>query len=177
MYTPLFLLFHYFLHIADPLLHTPPTQPPMWLLMCDMLTFTSPDWPCLFDGCMIYDSHVYSSPFSYLMHPPVARPIMNHHATWSGTYYSFALDEPCACFLVYHLYLTCLYLPFAPENCIYKFPQVCRFSAFTSPCLTFTSSHFASHHLTILLSLPVTPHLETIPYPQITPSESHRIYA
>ena len=28
MYAPLFLLFHYFLYIADPLLHTPPMQPP-----------------------------------------------------------------------------------------------------------------------------------------------------
>ena len=108
-----------------------------------MLTFTSPDWPCLFDGCMIYDSHVYSSPFSYLMHPPVARPIMNHHATWSGTYYSFALDEPCAHFLVYHLYLTCLYLPFAPENCIYKFADLVH-----SPHLTSHSLHPILHHIT-----------------------------
>ena len=108
----------------------------------------------------MYNSHVYSSPFSYLMHPPVARPTMNHPTTWSGTYYSFALDEPSACFLVYHLYLTCLYLPFAPENCIYKFPPVCRFSVFTSPHLTFTSPHFASHRLTLPLSLPVTPCLE-----------------
>ena len=144
---------------------------------CDVLTFASLDQPHLFDGHMMYDSHVYSSPFSYFMCPTVAQPIMNHCTAGSGTYYSFASDEPCAHFIVYHLYLTCLYLPFAPENCIYKFPQVCRFSAFTSPRLTITSSHFASHHLTILLSLPVTPHLETIPYPQIASSEPHRIYA
>ena len=26
-------------------------------------------------------------------------------------YYSFASDEPCVCFLVYHLYITCLFHP------------------------------------------------------------------
>ena len=70
---------------------------------------------------------------------------MNPCATWSGTYYSFTLDEPCACFLVYHLYLTCLYLPFAPENCIYEFPPVFRFSACALPCLAFASPHFTFH--------------------------------
>ena len=67
------------------------------------------------------------------MCPPAARPIMNHSAMWSGTYYSFTSDEPCACYLVYQLYLTCLYLPFAPEHCLYKFPPVFRFSACASP--------------------------------------------
>ena len=69
------------------------------------------------------------------MHAPtMAQPIMNHHTVWSGTYYSFASDEPCAHFLDYHPYLTHLYLPRLPE---YKFPPVFRFSVFTSPC-TFT---------------------------------------
>ena len=44
----------------------------MQSLMCDALTFASSDQPCLIDGHMMYDSHVYSSPFSYFMHPPVA---------------------------------------------------------------------------------------------------------
>ena len=85
------------------------------------LTFTSLDQPHLVDGHTMYNSHVYIYIFSYDMCPPIVWPIMNHHATWSGTYYSFTLDEPCACFLVYHLYLTCLYLPFNPEHC--TFPQ------------------------------------------------------
>ena len=97
------LLIHYYAPCQHDLLHEP-----LWLF-----AFTSLDQPCLFDGHMMYDSHVYSSPFSYFMYPPVARPITNHHATQSGTYYSFTFDEPCACFLVYHLYLTCLYLPFS----------------------------------------------------------------
>ena len=134
-----------------------------------MLTFTALDHPCLFDGHMIYDSHVYSSPFSYLMHPPTAQPITNHCATWPGTYYSFTLYEPCACFLVFHFLLTCLYVHFTLEICIHKFPPVFRFSAFTSP-------HPILHHLTVPLSLPVSPHPEMIPYPQIVPSEPHRIY-
>ena len=112
---------HGSLHDCSPLLH--------WT----SLTY-------LMDIHMMYDSHVYSFLFSYLMCPPVAQPIMNHCTTWSGTYYSFTLNELCAHFLDYHLYLTCLYLPFAPENCIYKFPPVCRFSVFKSP-------HFTSHHI------------------------------
>ena len=122
-------------------MHEPPQSP-----ACDVLTFASLDQPHLFDGHMMYDSHVYSSPFSYFMCPTVAQPIMNHCTAGSGTYYSFASDEPCAHFIVYHLYLTCLYLPSAPENCIYKLPPVFRFSVCASPCLIFTLPHFALAH-------------------------------
>ena len=76
-----------------------------------MLTFASLDWPCLVDGHMMYDSHVYISLFSYDVHPLMVQPIMNHHTVQSGTYYSFASDEPCAHFLDYHEYLAHLYLP------------------------------------------------------------------
>ena len=88
----------------------------------------------------------------------MAQPIMSHHAMQSGTYCSFASDEPCAHILDYHSYLTHLYLPFA----IYNFPPDFRlrssyslialptFSqhAFTSP-FTFAMLHFTpqSHHL------------------------------
>ena len=147
------LLIHYY----APRWHNLPHEPP-WLLTCDVLAFTSLDQPRLFNGHMMYNSHVYSSPFSYLMHPPMAQPIMNHCTAQSGTYYSFTSDEPCAHFLVYHLYLTCPYLPFAPENCIYKVPPVCRFSAFTSPHICLTPFHITSHCLAVPLSLPVTPY-------------------
>ena len=50
------------------------------------------------------------------MHPPMVWPITSPCTTWSGTFYSFALDEPYAHFLVDHSYLTCLYLPFDTEN-------------------------------------------------------------
>ena len=61
------------------------------------------------------------------MCPPVVQPIMSPCTAWSGTFYSFALDEPYPHFLVCHLYLTCLYLPFTPEigepeNHPYEFP-------------------------------------------------------
>ena len=127
MYTPLFLPFHYFLYIADPLQCTPLTCPPMQASVIAHIWCTQH---------MMYNSHVYSSPFSYFMCPPMAQPITNHCTTQSGTYYTFTLDEPCAHFLVYHLYLTCLYLPFAPENCIYELPPVFRFSACASPHFT-----------------------------------------
>ena len=65
----------------------------------------------------------------------------------------------------------------APTNCLYKFPPEFRFSTYTSHHLTLISHHFALH-CTALQShcLYPTPHLETIPYPHIAPSEPHRIY-
>ena len=89
------------------------------------------------------------------MHPPAVQPIMNPCATQSGTYYSFTLDEPCAHFLVDHLYLTCLYLPFTPEESIAytSFPQ---FSDLVLvPCLASHSPHPISHCITL-------PHSPTI---------------
>ena len=80
---------------------------------------------------------------------PVVWPIMNPHTTWSGTFYSFTLDEPYALFLVDHSYLTCLYLPFDTENHPYEFPP--EFSTYTSHCIAFTF-----HCLTIPLYLPYT---------------------
>ena len=50
------------------------------------------------------------------MHPPVVQPITSPHTVGSGTYYSFTSDEPYACFLVYHSYLTCLYFTFCSDH-------------------------------------------------------------
>ena len=49
-------------------------------------------------------------------HPPTVWPIMSPCTMRSGTYYSFTSDEPYACFLVYHLYLTCLYFTFCSDH-------------------------------------------------------------
>ena len=59
-YTHLFSLFYYFLYIADPPPHTPLTQPPMCDAshLLDPIPVTPSDWLCLFDGQMIYNSHV-----------------------------------------------------------------------------------------------------------------------
>ena len=88
---------------------------------------------------------------------------MSPRTAQSGTYYSFASDEPYARFLVYHSYLTCLYLPFKPENHPYEFPPELRISTYASHHIAFTSHHFALHctvlqlHcLAIALSLPYT---------------------
>ena len=161
-YTLLFSLFLYFLYIADPPLCT---------------THRHDHTRTHFIGpvSLIWWTHVlqFTCSISILsipnVCPPMVQPIMDPCTMWSGTYHSFALDEPYAHFLVYHLYLTCLYLPFTTYNCLYEFPPEFRLS-------TCTSHHITSHCLTVPPSLPVTPCLEMIPYPQITPSEPHRIY-
>ena len=99
---------------------------------------------------------------------------MSHCATWSGTYCSFASDEPCA------LYLTHLYLPFNPDNLRYKFPPEFRlrksiqpdhFTPFYPMCicpplpLTFAMLHLlcrASHHIALPCSPTVLTHYKLI---------------
>ena len=68
----------------------------------------------------------------------------------SGTYYSFTLDEPCAHFLVDHLYLTCLYLPFTPEResiAYTSFPQLS--DLVLVPHLALHSPCPILHHITL----------------------------
>ena len=134
--TLLFSLFHYSLYIADPPLHTPtPIQPHTITLT---LTY-------LMDTCF---NSFLSSPN---VHPPTVQPIMNPCITQSGTYYSFASDEPYAHFLVDHLYLTYLYLPFDTENSPHKFPPEFRLSDYTSHCIALTL-HQVTLHCTALKS-------------------------
>ena len=93
---------------------------------------------------------------------------------------ALSITFPYAHILVYHSYLTCLYLPFAqniiteaPTNCLYESPPELRFSTYASHHLALILHYFASHYTaTIPLSLLATIHLETIPYPQITPPQS-----
>ena len=150
-YTLLFSLFLYFLYIVDPPLHTPTTHD----RACAHTPFTlaSSDQSRLFDGHMIYDSHVFTSILSISnRRPPTVRPITSPCTTQSGTYYNFTLDEPYARFLVFHLYLTCLYLPFSqiiireePHNCPYEFPPELRFSTYALHHLALILHHFALH--------------------------------
>ena len=116
------------------------------------LTLTSSGQSRLFDGHMIYGSHVFTSILSISnMHFPAVQPIMSPPTTWSGTYYIFALYEPYALFLVDHLYLTCMYLPFAkgePQPIAYtSFPQNSELAL--TPCTTLHLSHTISHHITL----------------------------
>ena len=93
---------------------------------------------------------------------------------------ALSIASPYAHILVYHLYLTCLYLPFtkriiteAPSNCLYQSPPELRFSTYTLHRLALISHYFASHRTTTIPpSLLATIHLETIPYPQIAPPQS-----
>ena len=93
---------------------------------------------------------------------------------------ALSITSPYAHILVYHSYLTCLYLPFtqniitkALTNCLYESPPELRFSTYALHHLALISHYFASHHTaTIPPSLLATMHLETIPYPQIAPPQS-----
>ena len=93
---------------------------------------------------------------------------------------ALSMTSPYAHFLVYHSYLTCLYLPFTqniireePHNCLYQLPPELRFSTYALHCLALISHYFASHcTATIPPSLLATIHLETIPYTQIAPPQS-----
>ena len=93
---------------------------------------------------------------------------------------ALSIASPYAHILVYHSYLTCLYLPFtediiteAPTNFLYESPPELRFSTYALHCLALISHYFASHHTAMIpLSLLATIHLETIPYPQIAPPQS-----
>ena len=94
---------------------------------------------------------------------------------------ALSITSPYAHFLVFHSYLTFLYLPFtkrkiivkAPTNCLYESPPKLRFRTYASRSFHTISHYFASHRTaTIPPSLLATIHLETIPYPQITPPQS-----
>ena len=93
---------------------------------------------------------------------------------------ALSITLPYAHFLVFHSYLTCLYLPFTgniireePHNCLYKFPPELRFSTYTLHHLALISHYFASHRTAkIPPSLLATLHLETIPCPQIAPPQN-----
>ena len=137
-YTLLFSLFLYFLYIINPPLCT--------LTACDHARTR------LFDGHMIYDSHVFTSILSISnVCPSTVWPIMSPCTMRSGTYYNFTSDEPYACFLVFHSYLTCLYLPFAPYKsqpiAYTSFPQNSELAL--TPCITPHLPHTISHHTTL----------------------------
>ena len=94
---------------------------------------------------------------------------------------ALSIASPYAHVLVYHSYLTCLYLPFKKGNiiaealtiCLYESPSELRFHTHASHLFRAISHYFASHRTaTIPPSLLATTHLETIPYPQITPPQS-----
>ena len=111
-------------------------------------------------------------------------PLLQSDQSWVLAPHSQALSIalPYARILVYHSYLTSLYLPFkktrniitkAPTICLYESPPELRFCTYTLHHLALISHYFASHRTAMISpSLLATIHLETIPYPQIAPPQS-----
>ena len=115
-------------------------------------------------------------------------PLLGSDQSWvlapCGQALSIAL--PYAHVLVYHSYLTCLYLPFtreriiteAPTNCLYQFPSELWFLhlRFTLILHYFALFRIASHcHDPTISTRHNTPGDNPLP-PDRTPSEPHRIY-
>ena len=176
-YTLLFSLFLHFLYIADPPLRTSaPMQPHVITLAQQSHLLYQTELAYLMDIWLMI--HMYLLLFLVSPTCPLLQSNQSRALTPCGQ--ALFLTLPYAHFLVFHSYLTCLYLPFdrniiteALTNCLYESPPELRFSTYASHHLTLISHYFASHRTaTIALSLLATIHLETIPYPQITPPQS-----
>ena len=135
------------------------------------------DWSRLFDGHMTYDSHVFTSILSVSnMPPPAVWPVMSSCTAWSGTFSNFALCSHSCLPFVFNLPVFTFQGKInteAPTSCPYESPPELRFRTYASH-LFHTISHYFASHCTAMIppSLPATIHLETIPYPQITPPQS-----
>ena len=98
---------------------------------------------------------------------------------------ALSITLPYAHFLIFHSYVTCLYLPLAqniitkaPTNCLYESPPELRFSTYASHHLALISHYFTLHHTAMIpssLTCHNTPGDNPLP-PDHTPSEPHRIY-
>ena len=141
----------------------------MWSRLCSHVNHTR-----LFDGHMPYDSHVF-------LVSPMCPPLQSDQSRALALRgQALVITLPYAHFLVFHSYLTCLYLPFekiiitkAPTNCLYESPPELRFSTYALHHLELILHYFALHRTaTIPPSLLATIHLEMIPYPQIAPPQS-----
>ena len=118
-------------------------------------------------------------------------PLLQSDQSWVLALHSQALSitSPYAHFLVFHSYLTFLYLPFAkrkiiaeaPTNCLYESPPELRFCTYASHRLALISHYFALFRIALHCHNPTvstchnTPGDNPLP-PDRTPSEPHRIY-
>ena len=113
----------------------------------------------------------------FLVSPMCPLPWSDQSRALAPSGQALSITLPYACFLVYHSYLTCLYLPFSqteePHNCLYQFPPELRFSTYASHRLAPILHHFTSHRTASQSHcLYPTAHLEMIPCPQIAPPQS-----
>ena len=138
-------------------------------LQCDHM------WSHLFVGHMTYNSHVFTSILS----------VSNQSRVLAPRGQALSIASPYARVVVYHLYLTCLYLPFK-RTINYRSPKPVAYMSLpqnwdlaltlrTVPRLFHTISHYFASHCTATIppSLLATIHLETIPYPQNCTPQHH----
>ena len=149
---------------------------------CTTIALALSDRPCLFDGHMTYNSHVFTSILSVSnVPPPAVRPITRSRTARSGTFYSFAIcSHSC--------------LPFIFNLPVFTFREKHhrrspnQLPIWVSPrieilhlCFVLISHYFvlfriASHcHNPTVSTCHNTPGDNPLP-PDRTPSEPHRIY-
>ena len=164
-YTLQYSLFLHFLYIVNPPLHT---STPMW--SCSHLLHRT-DLAYLMDTWFMI--HMYL--LLFLVSPTCTLPQSDQ--SWALALRSQALHfgwALCSLLLlfIFNLPVFIFRSTEEPENYPYEFPPELRFSTYTSHHLTLISHRTASQSHCLY----PTPHLEMIPYPQIAPSEPHRIY-
>ena len=177
LYTLLFSLFLHFPYIADPPLCTSALMRPHALALTRQLhSLYWTDLTYLMDIWLLI--HMYLLLFLVSPTCPLLR--SNQSQVLAPCSQALSIASPYARILVYHSYLTYLYLPFpqniiteAPTSCLYESPPELRFSTYALHRLALILHYFALHcTATIPPSLLPTIHLETIPYPQIAPPQS-----
>ena len=182
-YTLLFSLFLHFPHIANPPLHTStPTQPHAIALARQSHSLYWTELAYLMDIWLTI--HMYLLLFLVSPMCPLLWSDQSQGLTPCGQALSIA--SPYARILVYHSYLTCLYLPFTTQH---HYRSLNQFPIWVSPRIEISHLRFTliSHYFTLfritshchdptVSTCHNTPGDNPIP-PDRTPSEPHRIYS
>ena len=157
-YTQIPFYFRFSITSSASLIHL--YAPPHWR-DCTRTCFVGPIWLILWTHDLQFTcfTSILSIPN---MCPPMVQPIMSPCTTWSGTFYSFASDEPYARFLVYHSYLACLYFTFHSEHHQRREPQPIAYMSFPQKRDLALTPHLTLHLFHIISHCIALPHNHTV---------------